>query len=55
MNRFAYVEARLSPNESFVSRDNKVKIYDGDNKVGRILHLESRLGQTVFLCFSDRV
>ncbi|XP_017128755.1 vacuolar protein-sorting-associated protein 36 [Drosophila elegans] len=32
MNRFAYVEARLSPNESFVSRDNKVKIYDGDQK-----------------------
>ncbi|XP_016933459.2 vacuolar protein-sorting-associated protein 36 [Drosophila suzukii] len=32
MNRFAYVEARLSSNESFVSRDNKVKIYDGDQK-----------------------
>ncbi|XP_068148718.1 vacuolar protein-sorting-associated protein 36 [Drosophila tropicalis] len=32
MNRFAYIEARLNPNESFVSRDRNVKIYDGDQK-----------------------
>ncbi|XP_017106092.2 vacuolar protein-sorting-associated protein 36 [Drosophila bipectinata] len=32
MNRFAYVEARLNSDEAFVSRDNKVKIYDGDQK-----------------------
>ncbi|XP_030372756.1 vacuolar protein-sorting-associated protein 36 [Scaptodrosophila lebanonensis] len=32
MNRFAYVEARLHENETFVSRDRNVKIYDGDQK-----------------------
>ncbi|EDW19710.1 vacuolar protein-sorting-associated protein 36 [Drosophila mojavensis] len=32
MNRFVYEEARLKENESFVSRDRNVKIYDGDQK-----------------------
>lgn len=33
MNRFEYVEARLHDDETFVSRDRNVKIYDGDQKV----------------------
>jgi len=32
MNRFEYIEARLKENESFVSTDRNVKIYDGDQK-----------------------
>ncbi|XP_014090894.2 vacuolar protein-sorting-associated protein 36 [Bactrocera oleae] len=32
MNRFEYVEARLHDDETFVSRDRNVKIYDGDHK-----------------------
>ncbi|XP_017467783.1 PREDICTED: vacuolar protein-sorting-associated protein 36 [Rhagoletis zephyria] len=32
MNRFEYLEARLHDDETFVSRDRNVKIYDGDQK-----------------------
>lgn len=33
MNRFEYVQARLKEDESFVSRDKGVKLYNGHEKV----------------------
>lgn len=33
MNRFEYIPAKLHENESFVSKDKNVKLYDGDDKV----------------------
>ncbi|XP_073844083.1 vacuolar protein sorting 36 [Musca autumnalis] len=32
MNRFEYIQARLNENESFVSKESQIKLYDGDQK-----------------------
>lgn len=33
MNRFEYISAKLGSDESFVCKDESVKIFDGNNKV----------------------
>lgn len=39
MNRFEYVNAKLLPEEAFVSKDRNVKLYDGDEKVSSFLKM----------------
>lgn len=36
MNRFEYIPARLNENEFFVSKESQIKLYDGDQKVGKL-------------------
>lgn len=33
MNRFEYIPAKLFEDESYVSKEKNVKLYDGDEKV----------------------
>lgn len=33
MNRFEYISAKLGSDESFVCKDESVKLFDGNNKV----------------------
>lgn len=33
MDRFEFIEARLSEGETYLKRDKNVKIYDGEDKV----------------------
>lgn len=37
MNRFEYIAARLKEDESFISKESQIKIYDGDQKVGQCI------------------
>lgn len=37
MNRFEYISAKLGSDESFVCKDESVKLFDGNNKVCDII------------------
>lgn len=47
MDRFEYASPILLENESYLVRDQNVKLYDGEQKVNKLIHAVASLQKTL--------